>query len=430
MSDIQPRVVVEPTEALVDEVVSVRLERFEPHSEIELRARTTDEKGMSWESRAIFVADDIGSVDLGSQAPREGSWTSVSAMGFIWSMTLDESPARRRYEQHELEPARVTLEATVAGRLVASAELKRMFVGPGVVRTDIDQEGLVGTLYQPPEAVRGDRAAVLVLGGSLGGLENGRAAVLASHGHPALSLAYFGMESLPDALVGIEIEYFEAAIRFMIDRDIARSGHLALMGTSRGGELVLLLASRSPDVGGVVAYVPSGVVHYGIPMGGDRQRIEAGGDPTYRPPAWTIGGEGITGAPVRFDRVDFTDTPVRLCPGFMGGLEDDVGVEAARIPLGHVTAPVIMFSTGDDQVWPSPALARIAEKGLTSSAQVEHIVYDDAGHNIGHPYMPSSTHSYVHPLSHLELALGGTDAGDAHANADSWRRVLEFLSRI
>ena len=430
MSNNQPRIVVEPAAALVDEVVSVRVEGLKPHADMELRAKTEDEVGMSWASSAIFETDESGAVDLAAQAPREGSWTSADAMGFIWSMALEPHLPPQRYAQHELEPARVILEATVDGNLVATADLERSFVGPGVTRTDVREEGLVATFYEPAAESRGDRAAVLVLGGSLGGFENARAAALASHGYPALALAYFGLESLPQALVGIEIEYFETAIRFMINQGIARSGRLALMGTSRGGELVLLLASRFPEIGGVVAYVPSGVVHYGIPTGGDRRRIDASDDPTYRPPAWTVGGEGITGAPVTFDRIDFTEQPVRFCPGFLGGLEDEAGVAVAKIPVDEITAPVIMFSAGDDQVWPSPALAKIAEQGLANSVHVEHIVYEAAGHNIGHPHVPTSTHSYVHPLSGLEMALGGTDFGDAFANSDSWSRALALLSRV
>ena len=327
---------------------------------------------------------------------------------------------RQRYLQSCLDPSVVELEASVTGAPVAQARLERRFVGEGVTRTDVRDEGMVATLYEPTDPA--GRATVVVIGGSAGGLENARAAALASRGHTALSLAYFGIEPLPDALVEVRLEYFETALRWLITHGLGEDGRLALMGTSRGGELALLLASRTRAVGGVVAYVPSGLVHGGIQG--------PGGDPTVRPPAWTAGGEPLVGAPMAFERIDFGEQPVRFRPAFQGGLEDEEATAAAKIPVEQIAAPVLLVSGNDDQLWPSPVLARIAEQGLTSAASVEHIAYDDAGHNIGHPYLPTTTHSLVHPLNGLEIALGGTDAGDAAARSDSWRRALELLARI
>jgi dienelactone hydrolase len=413
------RVAVEPARALVDDEVAVRLEGFTPGSAVVVESSTVDEAGLEWTSRGLFRVDANGAVDLATQAPVEGTWAAADPMGFLWSMALAPGTPSQRYQQSELRPATVAITATEEGRAVARAELERVFVAPGVTRTDVRDDGLVATLYQPLH--RGG-TAVLVVGGSAGGLENARAAALASRGFPALTLAYFGVDPLPRALVGIEIEYFERALRWMAARGLGDGGRLALMGTSRGGELALLLATRHPDLAAVIAYVPSGLVHGGI--------AGPGGDPSARPAAWTLAGRPLASAPMAFERIDFRARPLRFAPGFLGGLENRAAVEAARIPVERIQAPVLLFSGKDDQLWPSPVLAAIAEQGLVASRRVEHVAYDGAGHNIGHPYLPSTTHSMVHPLNGMEIALGGTDAGDAFARRDSWRRALELLSEV
>lgn len=423
-----PRIVVPEEPTRIDEPVRVEMAGFTPGGEVALSAETTDEAGVSWASHAVFVSDEDGRVDLATSAAVRGDWSGADAMGFVWSMRPPAAEPPRRFHQDRLDDITVRLRAHAGDGSEARAELARRSVDEGVSRTDVREGGLVASIFEPAD--RRGHTAVLVLGGSMGGLEAARAAVLASRGYAAMALAYFGLPGLPDSLVGIELEYFERAIRFMEETGLSSPDRLVLMGTSRGGELALLLASRMAGVGGVVAYVPSAVVHAGIPAGGDRRRIEEAGEASARPAAWTVAGEGLTPAPVTFERVDFGAPPVRFLPGFAGGLEDRAGIEAARIPLQDVTAPVLMFSGGDDQVWPSTAFARLAEEALTSSRQVEHVVYPGAGHNIGHPYLPATAHTVVHPISGLDFAFGGSDAADARANEESWSRVLAFLARI
>ncbi len=81
------------------------------------------------------------------------------------------------------------------------------------------------------------------------------AANLASRGHAALALHYFGGPGLPNRLVGVPLEYVDRAIDFLLQRSGAT--RLAVMGTSKGGELALLMGSRTGRIAGVVAIVPS-----------------------------------------------------------------------------------------------------------------------------------------------------------------------------
>ncbi|HEX8259840.1 MAG TPA: hypothetical protein VF558_06050 [Rubrobacteraceae bacterium] len=64
-----------------------------------------------------------------------------------------------------------------------------------VDRWPVREGGLVGTFFRP--STPGPHPAVIVLGGSDGGLREGSAAVIARQGYATLALAYFGVEGLP-----------------------------------------------------------------------------------------------------------------------------------------------------------------------------------------------------------------------------------------
>lgn len=52
--------------------------------------------------------------------------------------------------------------------------------------------------------------------GSIGGLIEFRASLLASHGFAALALAYCDYEDLPCPLEKVDLEYFEEAANFLL----------------------------------------------------------------------------------------------------------------------------------------------------------------------------------------------------------------------
>ncbi len=103
----------------------------------------------------------------------------------------------------------------------------------------------------------GPYPAVVVLGGSEGGLPLRNAAWLASHGYAALALAYFRYDNLPQRLEAIPLEYFGQALSWMASRPEIDANHIGVMGVSRGGELALQLGSMYPQIKAVVAFVPA-----------------------------------------------------------------------------------------------------------------------------------------------------------------------------
>ena len=161
--------------------------------------------------------------------------------------------------------------------------LDRRVLGPGVTRQVVHPDGVVGRSFLPPGA--GPHPAVIVLGGLGGAIDEYWGSMLASHGYAAFNLAYFAQPGLPRGLVDLPLEYFENAIRWMRKQPWLGDRFLAAWGTSRGGELALLLGATFPDINAVSAWVPSGVMFWGI--GADES-----GDPRDRA-SWTFRGKPL-----------------------------------------------------------------------------------------------------------------------------------------
>ncbi|MGQ0548481.1 MAG: acyl-CoA thioesterase/bile acid-CoA:amino acid N-acyltransferase family protein, partial [Armatimonadota bacterium] len=425
-----PRIEIQPACALIDEPVAIRLTGFAIGQHVTLRARMTNHLGFAWESHATFVADTRGCVDACTQPPVGGTYEQVDPMGLFWSMAppaeLPASPFS------VVPPLRVQLDAAVDGTIVASAEAERSFIASGVTRTEVRDNGMVAALFRP--AASGLRPAIVVVGGSGGGLWEAPAALLASRGFVTLALAYFGIEPLPPGLVEIPLEYFGTAIRWLQQQDGVHPHSLAVLGQSRGGELALLLGATFPEIRAVVAYVPSGVM-WGA--------VQAGTERLPSVPAWTHHGQPLPFMEKAIadistidemlsmkGAIDWTHSPIVLTPGFVAALQKEEAVAQATIPVEHTRGPILMISGQDDQMWPSTRLAEIAVQRLTQHNfvfPVEHLSYPQAGHLVSLPYLPTTLRHSRHPITKLDFAYGGTAAGDSFARADSWPRVVAFL---
>ena len=248
----------------------------------------------------------------------------------------------------------------------------------------------------------GRHPGVLVVGGSEGGLPRQKAAWLASHGYVAFALAYFRYEDLPPDLSGFPLEYFGQALGWMKQRPEVLADHIAVVGTSRGGELALQLASMYPQIGAVVAYVPANVRYGGCC-----------GNPRF-PYAWTWQGQ-----PLAYYQ-----------PRGRGPQNPTTALEAA-IAVEHIHGPVLLISGEEDDVWPSSLMTNVIEGRLKSAHfgyPAQHLNYSHAGHMAGRPEIVPAWHGSVRqPISGREMNLGGTPKGDAESTLDAIPKVLEFL---
>jgi dienelactone hydrolase len=376
--------------ALMDQPAHLTITGLAPDDTVTVTAQARDAHSLPWQAHADFRADAHGTVDLDSAAPLPGSsYQGADGMGLFWSMNTPSVPA----DQAEFDPPQnaghsfaVTVAVTAHGRALASRTLTRESRLPGVTSTALTlaSDKVVGELFLPPKGTP-RHPAVLAFGGSEGG--NGQipvAALLASHGYPALALAYFGAPGLPAHLNDIPLEYFATAARLLAAQPAADPAHVVVMSVSRGTEAALLLADDYPQlIHGVVVDAPGAQVDPGFPDGGN---------------AWTVGGRPVP---------------------------------QTAIPLNHIDGPLLAVAGADDQVWDSPDAVQLISYELSDAGDRyphQALVYPDAGHWAGSlPYLPLGTETVEDGSTE---DLGGTRAGVAASREASWPKVLALLAGL
>jgi dienelactone hydrolase len=379
---------VTPEHVLLDESAAIHASGLEPGERVAIHSELTDGAGERWSAHTDFTADAQGALDV----PRP--------MDLIWLMMPASKSVNTYMAPRNLEPQTIEFQLLRKGEKIASARLEQAALADGVRRIPVHDGDLRGILFVPAGAER--HPAVLVVGGSNGGVPSRQAAWLASRGFVALALAYFHYEDLPPMLEAIPLEYFQRGLGWLSKRPEVSGEHLAVMGTSRGGELALQLGSMFPIIGAVVAYVPASV-----------RFLACCGD-TRVPYAWTWGGRPLP----------------YLMPRF--GRNSPMGHDAA-IEVERTHGPILMISGEDDHLWQSwemadEVLSRLKRSHFTYS--FENLKYPHAGHAAGRPDIRPAWHAATrHPISGRMNDLGGSPKGDAESSMDSMPKVLAFLRR-
>lgn len=292
-------------------------------------------------------------------------------------------------------------------------------LAPGPTGKRIAQGELFGNYFpaQGPDAGPGPYPAVLLLGGSEGGLGGGAhqmALALQRDGFAVFHLAYFGAPGQADALEGIRLELFDKGLDWLKTQPGVDPARIAAIGASKGAEAALLVAARRPDLVAVVAGMPTSVAWNGVnwASGGQSERA-----------SWTANGKEVPTMPFGdWDQADGIISVYRT-------IEDparQAEAERAAIPIERGRAKVLLVCGEAETMWPACPMARkvAARSKARSGPEVTVLSYKDAGHFVFGPPV-SRDHRFYSRLGEY----GGSVEGNAAARADSWPRVIAFLRR-
>lgn len=231
------RIDIQPSRALLDQPLTVRISGLVPEQEITVRSRTKDAKETPWQAFGTFMADTHGVVDLSKQAPQSGTFSVTDPTALTWAMHpegYDIDKAVPVFEKRKLGPLRFTITVEANGQDLAQMDFSRQLLPPGsdIIREPVVGRGLIGTLIYPAEV--GPHPIVIHLGGTDQGLNEARGALFASHGFAVLSLAYFGIDPLPPELAEIPLQYFENALGCLTEHKAVDSRRIGVYGYSKG----------------------------------------------------------------------------------------------------------------------------------------------------------------------------------------------------
>jgi dienelactone hydrolase len=407
-----------PSSTPQDEAFDLVIEGAPPGATVTLEATMVDSDSDPWSSKTTWEADDDGRVTVADSEPVTGAYEDASTMGWLWSMTPESKEEPFSHSVSADEKA-VSLTATTdVGRVETDVTLE--LNDPGISLSRIQSDDFVGGIAEP--AGDGPHPGVLLLHGAAPYSQWRLMQLLASHGYAALGLQYFGDgDPVPDALERVQLPYFDRAQRWFRDREFVQDAPVGVIGESRGGELAFLLGARFDWVGAVVSYVGSGV-GWG-----------AAGNTAV--PAWEDDGE-----PVPFlqteGRLRLTEDGeyYRTTPMHEAGLDavDASTLEQATFAVENADCPVLAISGGDDQLWPATRLSEIAMDRLREhdfEYDFEHASYEAAGHGISEPFLPTANREGRSIQGRRSFAFGGTAAGYATADSDSWPKVRSYLEK-
>jgi dipeptidyl aminopeptidase/acylaminoacyl peptidase len=184
---------------------------------------------------------------------------------------------------------------------------------------------------------------------------------LLARGFAVLAIGYFKTDQSPGSLDRISLNAISDTILNIASHypqlDTSR---IILMGASKGGELVLNLASRFAHFKGVVALSTSNVSFPALTIAANTS-------------SWNYNGQEVTYVPAPFKTIG-PALQGDLHRAFSIMLEDENAVVQAEIEVEKINGPILILSGTQDDQWPATFMSqqimnRLARKNFKHKYQ-------------------------------------------------------------
>ena len=210
-----------------------------------------------------------------------------------------------------------------------------------------------GVLY--PVAGRKDKV-VITMSGSEGGLEHAGklAKYLQDNGIPALAFGYFKTKHSLKSLNKIELENIKAAIEWLKKQGYEKIG---IEGCSKGAEYAAAAAIAYPELSFVILKIPSWF--YGEGMD---KTVPSGAS------SWTCEGKELPYTPYKTRKLPVIKEMMKNREYNIIAINTGKKINPdSIIPIEKIQAPVLMFSTEVDTIWPSKESCEKMEERLNAN---------------------------------------------------------------
>ncbi|XP_070701389.1 acyl-coenzyme A thioesterase 5-like [Pempheris klunzingeri] len=392
---------------LFDEPVHVKVAGLRSRQVVTMRARSTDEKGVTFRSSASYRADGSGEIDLQRDPSLSGSYVGVEPMGLLWSMRAD-TLHKRFQKTNSLIPHVVKFsvhEEEGGGRMLAEATNERLLIGDGVSRLPI-REGIIrGVLFTPPGP--GPFPAVLDLYTFGGGLSEKRASLLASRGFVVLTVALYGHDDMPRNITEVHLDYFEKAIEFLKKQHKVGSKGIGVISLSKSGDLALSIASYLPGVEATV-WINGCCANTALPLFYKKSQI-------------------LPALMFDISKVIPTESGAEISKYAVNDPQAEEN-KGSLVPIERAEGRFLFVAAEDDLNWDSKAYMEIMEERLKHHGKdnFETVCYPGAGHYLEPPYGPYCPSSY-HGITRKPVLWGGEPRSHAAAEVHLWKKIQEFF---
>ncbi|KAH0621094.1 hypothetical protein JD844_022121 [Phrynosoma platyrhinos] len=401
-----------PESSLADVPVWICVSDLVPSQIVTLHASLTDEKGVRFEARAFYRANNAGEVDLKQAPALGGDYVGVWPMGLFSSLKPNKMHHRLMKRDVMGSPFHIQISLYDAYKVMPSSmdvplkrcTVERWYVAPGVERFQIKTGRVRGALFVPPGP--GPFPGVIDLFGGSGGLFEFRASLLASKGFVVLALAYFAYDDLPQTLTEVNLEYFEEASILLLKHPKVKGPGLGVIGLSKGAEIALAMATFLPQILATVC------------INGATSIINT---------SLHFRNVHIPAVPHAQEKILITETGLFASLHVMGDPQNE-RYQASAIPVEKAQGPVLFIVGEADEalksmLYAEAAIARAKKYGKNNCTLLS---YPGAGHLIEPPGSPLCYVSRMQQSS-LPIQWGGKIEPHVKAQEHSWKEILKFL---